>query len=473
VLVVNSDDPDEKALEVHLVGTGKQQIVQRIDCPEVTRAKTYQMISIPLMMTNGSAEWALGPVLGAYDKALWRLFRYQNEKYVEYGGGIAPFSPGRGFWLITRESVRLYAGPGRSAIANTPEGDFKITLQPGWNIIGVPFDFPVAWSQVDLGGKNVEPPVAFDGMAFRYNQTTLEPWHGYAVKNPEPTAVDLRIPPIRTGKSSPSKEMGSRKTTAPPGGWTMNIKVCRGGSEDVENALGWLPEAREAWDAHERSEAPPIGDFVALYFDHRDWERYPGRYTTDFRPSGMEKYVWNFVVGTNAPSEEATLHWEKSLPAGMAGVLIDRTREVCVDMAQTDAYRFSFGAQDMVGEESESRRAFRLIVGTSGFVAEERAGASKKPDAFRLAQNVPNPFNPRTTIRFEAPGASGGAVELAVFDLLGQRVRTLVSGPLEAESYELMWDGTDEMGRDVSSGVYVARLKGEGFVGVRKMVLIR
>ncbi|MCK5119878.1 MAG: choice-of-anchor D domain-containing protein, partial [Candidatus Latescibacteria bacterium] len=240
VLVVTSDDPDEKTSEVDLVGTGKQQVVQRMDCPEVTRAKTYGMISIPLTMTNGSAEWVLGPVLGAYDKALWRLFRYQNEKYVEYGGGIAPFSPGRGFWLITRENVRLYAGPGRSAIANTPEGDFKITLQPGWNMIGAPFDFPVAWSQVDLGGKNVEPPVAFDGMAFRYNQTTLEPWQGYAVKNLEPTAVDLRIPPIRAGKSSPSKGMGTRQPAASPGGWTMNMKVRCGGAEDVENTLGWL-----------------------------------------------------------------------------------------------------------------------------------------------------------------------------------------------------------------------------------------
>ncbi|MCD6335855.1 MAG: choice-of-anchor D domain-containing protein, partial [Candidatus Latescibacteria bacterium] len=473
VLVVNSNDPDEKALEVRLVGTGKQQVVQRIDCPEVTRTKTYQMISIPLMMTNGSAEWVLGPVLGTYDQALWRLFRYQNDKYVEYGEGIAPFSPGRGFWLITRESVKLYAGPGRSAIANTPEGDFKITLQPGWNMIGVPFDFPVAWSQVDLGGKNVEPPVAFDGMAFRYNQTILSPWQGYAVKNLEPTTVDLCIPPIRAGKSAPSKEIGTRQPAAPPEGWTINITARYGHYEDVENTLGWLPEAREAWDAHERSEAPPIGDFVAVYFDHSDWERYPGRYTTDFRPAGMEEYVWDFVVETNAPSEEATLHWEKSLPAGMAGILIDLVHNVCVDVTQTDAYRFSFGAQDMVGEASEFRRAFRLIVGTSGFVAEEIAGASKKPDAFHLAQNAPNPFNPRTTIRFEVPDASGGAVELAVFDLLGQKVRTLASGALEAGSYELEWDGTDEMGRDVSSGVYLARLKGKGFVGVRKMVLIR
>ena len=106
-------------------------------------------------------------------------------------------------------------------------------------------------------------------------------------------------------------------------------------------------------------------------------------------------------------------------------------------------------------------------------MVEEIAGAFKKPDAFRLAQNVPNPFNPRTAIRFEVPGASGGAVELAVFDLLGQRVRTLASGSIEAGSHEITWDGRDEMGRDVSSGVYVARLKGEGFVGARKMVLIR
>ena len=59
------------------------------------------------------------------------------------------------------------------------------------------------------------------------------------------------------------------------------------------------------------------------------------------------------------------------------------------------------------------------------------------------------------------------------------QVRALVSGPLEVGSYELVWDGTDEMGQVVSSGVYVARLKGKGLsrfasrVGARKMVLAR
>ena len=80
---------------------------------------------------------------------------------------------------------------------------------------------------------------------------------------------------------------------------------------------------------------------------------------------------------------------------------------------------------------------------------------------------------PRVYSNYGDGAASLPEVALAVFDLLGRKVRTLVSGPLEAGSYELVWDGTDEMGREVSSGVYVARLKGKGFVAARKMVLAR
>ncbi len=70
---------------------------------------------------------------------------------------------------------------------------------------------------------------------------------------------------------------------------------------------------------------------------------------------------------------------------------------------------------------------------------------------------VPNPFNPRTTIRFAVP--NGGSVELAIYDLQGRRVRTLLARPLAAGSHEVVWDGRDQAGGAVASGVYLARLR--------------
>ncbi|MBE0566573.1 MAG: T9SS type A sorting domain-containing protein [Krumholzibacteria bacterium] len=88
-----------------------------------------------------------------------------------------------------------------------------------------------------------------------------------------------------------------------------------------------------------------------------------------------------------------------------------------------------------------------------------------------LAQNAPNPFNPSTTVRFEL--ARAGRAELAVFDLAGRRVATLVDAELGAGEHAARWDGRDTRGRGVASGVYLCRLVAGEAVATRRMVLLR
>ena len=93
------------------------------------------------------------------------------------------------------------------------------------------------------------------------------------------------------------------------------------------------------------------------------------------------------------------------------------------------------------------------------------------PGAFALHENWPNPFNPETSIRFEL--AQGSAVQLAVFDALGQKVRTLVDGARAAGSYQVLWDGRNARGAQVSSGVYFYRLKAGDLTQMRRMLLLK
>lgn len=90
---------------------------------------------------------------------------------------------------------------------------------------------------------------------------------------------------------------------------------------------------------------------------------------------------------------------------------------------------------------------------------------------FRLLNNYPNPFNPSTTIRFELNRMC--KVKLQVFDLLGRRVRTLFSGRMSAGRHTRIWDGKDEAGNPVSSGVYIYRLQTANKAQTKKMVLLR
>lgn len=90
---------------------------------------------------------------------------------------------------------------------------------------------------------------------------------------------------------------------------------------------------------------------------------------------------------------------------------------------------------------------------------------------FRLLQNYPNPFNPTTVISWQL--AVGSEVELAIYNLLGQKIRTLVNGKQPAGFHRVEWDGRDDAGRAVASGIYVYQIKAGEIVQSRKMILIR
>ena len=130
--------------------------------------------------------------------------------------------------------------------------------------------------------------------------------------------------------------------------------------------------------------------------------------------------------------------------------------------------------------------ATRTIAGTPRAAAEtvytytviDANGASASlslqtlPTAFALADNFPNPFNPATTIKYALPQAAD--VELTVYNVLGQPVRTLVAEHQSAGRYVVEWDATNDSGHSLSSGMYFYRLQaGEEFLEIKKMLLLK
>jgi hypothetical protein len=94
------------------------------------------------------------------------------------------------------------------------------------------------------------------------------------------------------------------------------------------------------------------------------------------------------------------------------------------------------------------------------------------PTEFHLDQNYPNPFNPTTTIRFSLPSASN--VRLDIYNLLGQRIATLIDDDhLSAGRYEIMWDGRDASGREVSSGIYIYSITAGKQVSHKRMIMLK
>ena len=93
------------------------------------------------------------------------------------------------------------------------------------------------------------------------------------------------------------------------------------------------------------------------------------------------------------------------------------------------------------------------------------------PQSFALHANYPNPFNPTTTILYDLPESA--TVHLVIYDVLGRQVRTLVNDDLTAGYHRAVWDATDDIGKPLSAGLYIYRIKAGSYSKTMKMVLLK
>jgi len=99
------------------------------------------------------------------------------------------------------------------------------------------------------------------------------------------------------------------------------------------------------------------------------------------------------------------------------------------------------------------------------------SSSEQTPKQYSLMQNSPNPFNPGTQISYALPRS--GSVSLVIYNVIGQTVRVIVDGYESAGYRQVVWDGTDQSGREVASGIYFYQLRADGFTQIRKMVKLR
>ena len=143
------------------------------------------------------------------------------------------------------------------------------------------------------------------------------------------------------------------------------------------------------------------------------------------------------------------------------------------------------GSQVLAGDVNGDGDTDLVVLGTSpasdpggvfvlinqGTPATAVASETTTPTAFALGANYPNPFNPATTIPLIVP-AGASNVDLTIYNVLGQPMRQVWTGPLPAGEHELTWDGRDAQGQPVAAGVYIYRLQVDEQTRSRKMVKI-
>lgn len=133
-------------------------------------------------------------------------------------------------------------------------------------------------------------------------------------------------------------------------------------------------------------------------------------------------------------------------------------------------HSFFGGTQDLPDEPPHNWVEKWLIVGTPQVAVSENPDG-ETPVAFELSQNYPNPFNPATKIEYSLERQ--GRVKILIYNTLGQLVRSLTDEIEPAGNHSANWDGTDDQGEKVASGVYFYQLKMDDFTSSKKMILLK
>ncbi len=470
-----------------------------------TLNRSYQLVSFPFGFTspaNGSASIQIADDFSLSDPNVARLFWWDPVKadtittdssnmngYREFGSsGFPNFVPGRSMYLATVGS-KTYDGTGISTFANvgfwhpTPFGDSvfllyyrSLPLDSGWNMIATPFAFTIHMDSVDvsvpavdgqlhertdtirtnrigLGGANLRERTASGYVV--PNPPLLKPWRGYFLKNNIKQQVYLYFP----------KEDDNFPATAPPApkaiaaglDWKIDISARSSEWETPPITLGTSKAALREYDQLDWELPPPMpGDLRVVFQRGKDFGQ-AGDYLTDIRPTLTESETWSFTV---QPGESRAIEFSfdglADIPEGYDVILTDVEGRAKQNLRTEAVYRF------IAGED----RHFGLTV-----TPKTTGPAVLMPTKYELYQNLPNPFNPQTLIKYDLPEAAN--VRLDVFNILGQKVTTLVNRYEAAGPKSALWDGTDAKGAKVSSGIYFYKLSAGSYVATKKMMLVK
>jgi len=177
---------------------------------------------------------------------------------------------------------------------------------------------------------------------------------------------------------------------------------------------------------------------------------------SDVTVTSVNTYDWSIKDGTNIncliDDDMATMEADNYMSTLEVNEMLETVSGI---------FNYSFGTYKIQVRDM-------VDLGQGLTIGDEDIGLVK---GFALYPNYPNPFNPETRIRFQLPQKFG--VELVVYDMLGQRVRTLVTEIMDAGLHQVTWDGLNDDGNEVASGMYIYRIKAGGYFANQKMLLVR
>ena len=469
-------------------------------------------VSLPL--TSSYYKQAAG--LDGNSTYYWQVRTYNGSSYSDWSS-VEDF--------VTFESTYIVQTP---VLIIRVDGALENSLQPTlfWYVNGIPtgYDFTISYNTTgaqDLSGNltgtsNVLGGSTTTSSLFAQFVSTLTEgetyyWQVKATKNATDKYSEIRSFTINTQASASSPLIPI--PTSPIGGITVSTldptlnwvvygvysnlefqvlystdNTTSGGvlqngtsstawTSDLSTALsGLTPGATYYWQVRSRFASSPstISDYSSVQVFAVSAGASPVMSILGSPIDGVQVTTENPVLSwTNATESLASLTYDLEIadnPEMTAAQVMKNVGQTNYRLNNLPAgnYYWRVRSKTTEGDYSYYTGNGRFVV--NGKVTNTEAENSL-PTEFELSQNYPNPFNPTTNIKFSLPEAS--QVVLKIYDMLGREIKTLINENRKAGSFDITWNGTDNSGRLVSSGVYIYRIIAGKYIESRKMNLIK
>lgn len=326
---------------------------------------------------------------------------------------------GEGYWL--RNSVEEDV-----IIEGTEFNSVTLDLMEGWNMIAGPSG-DVALANVDDPGNIIIENTLYDWAGYYVLADTIKQGHGYWIRTNAAGQITISL----DSQSTTSLAKNEVDLDDYP-----SISVTDAGGKS--RTLFLQIETDENTDMRSFS-LPPVAPGNA--FDVR--------------------FTGDTYVSTSDEAEIDLQSEDYPLSISINGLQAEKGYQYVLKAYKDGTEMASFEFGDVKSVQLDAAGSDRLSLNKEKII----------PKVFALYQNYPNPFNPTTEIRYDIPGNE--QVRLEIYNTLGQKVRTLISGMQEAGMHKVQWDGCNNAGIKLSSGIYVYALSAGKHHAVKKMILIK
>lgn len=423
-----------------------------------------------------------------------------NERYRAPSSASSSMTPGQGLFVYFFGSVAgdsrynnplpdtlIVSGEENSVVSSqfTFPVTYTASADTGWNLVGNPFTATIDWDDGNWTKTNMDNSLyvwdpgssdylTWNGTTGSLGDGTIKPFQAFWVKANGNGAPTLKV--NQASKTTGGTFYKERKDT-------VNMKITlKADTLEKSTYLSFVKGGKYGKDRYDAYRLKPFGTntYLEVHSLLEDGtELSINNLPRDFGlPIEIPLYFGGFNSG-KAIESNMELSWGglDKLPAGWTVSLIDKNRNKSsgeTDMREVSSQIIRPQQLDSLNRDHHPAAMKKMIkvspqkVNNARYILRIDPGedANGLPDKFRLYQNYPNPFNPETNISFDLPLSS--PTRLEIFDVLGRKVQTLVSGELSAGTHTVKVNLNE-----LSSGVYLYRLKAGEAVFSKKMMLIK